>query len=288
MPRGYFYDRKNDFYELGINFPFSSQVLVDGEVFLEDGTTPTYAIFDCLIYEGTSQVSKNLYKRLGYAQMFVEKMNENMEKIKVLRKEGEDGFGEKRVPIEAGTQGLDRTHIHFYTKEMMKSYGFWEIYKKIPELKHGNDGLIFTPANEPYSVGRRGTVLKWKPSSLNTIDFKAVKNERLNYVYDLVCSGKKGKDVVFDHFFCEDEEIDGKIGEFTYDSDGYYWDFDELVLKRGGWKLYRIRTDKDTPNNIKIVCNILESLKDNLTIEKLCTFYNIMRENSKNRERMKR
>ncbi|KAG5858764.1 mRNA capping enzyme adenylation domain-containing protein [Encephalitozoon hellem] len=286
--RGYLYDRKNDFYELEMDFPFDLPVLMDGEVLLEDGTTPTYAIFDCLIYEGVSQISKNLYKRLGYAQMFVERMNESIKRTRVLRKEGDDGFEQKRVPIEAGAQGLDRTYIHFYTKEMMKSYGFWEIYKKIPELKHGNDGLIFTPTDEPYSVGKRGVVLKWKPSSINTVDFKVVRNEGLSCVYDLVCSGRKGKDVVFDQFFCEDEEMDGKIGEFLYDSDGYYWDLDELVLKKGGWKLYRIRTDKDTPNNIRIVCNILESLKDNLTIERLCTFYSAMRENSKNRERMKR
>ncbi|CAD27012.1 mRNA CAPPING ENZYME ALPHA SUBUNIT [Encephalitozoon cuniculi GB-M1] len=284
--RGYFYDRRNDFYELHTSFPFCSTVLVDGEVLLEDGTVATYAIFDCLIYEGVPQIAKNLYKRLGYAQMFVERMEKSMERTKTLQKEDEDGRERKRVSIEIDSGESSR--IHFYVKQMLKSYGFWEIYKKIPELKHGNDGLIFTPADEPYSVGKRGAILKWKPASLNTIDFRAVKHKKWSRVYNLVCSGKRGKDVVFDCFFCSGEEIDGKICEFLYDCDGYYWDLDELVLKKGGWKLYKIRTDKDTPNNIRVVCNILESLRDNLTIEKLSTFYSVMRENSKRREKMRR
>ncbi|ADM12170.1 mRNA capping enzyme subunit alpha [Encephalitozoon intestinalis ATCC 50506] len=288
ISKGYFYDRKNDFYELDMNFPFSSTVLIDGEIFLEDGTVTTYAIFDCLIYEDAPQILKNLYKRLGYAQMFVDRMKGSVEKTKALKKEDEDGFEPKRIPIGAEGQEPGCISIHFYVKQMMKSYGFWEVYKKIPDLKHGNDGLIFTPTDEPYSVGKRGVILKWKPTFLNTIDFKITKAKEFGHVYDLVCSGKRGKDVVFGHFFCEDEEVDGKIGEFLYDNDGYYWDLDEFVLRKGGWKLYRIREDKDTPNNIRVVCSILESLKDSLTIEKLCTFYNAMRENSKKREQMKK
>lgn len=285
--KGYFYDRKNDFYELNINFPFDSTVLLDGEIFLEDNSVNTYAIFDCLIYEGVPQTSKNLYKRLGYAQMFIAAMKTMARRPKIVKTKIANEEGTKRVPMEESLE--EPLPIDFYVKEMLKSYGFWEIHKKIPELKHGNDGLIFTPVDEPYSVGKRGVILKWKPPSLNTMDFKIVRHGRGACVYELICTGKRGKNVVFDYFLNYDEsregDIDGRIGEFLYDREGYYWDLEELTLKKGGWKLYKIRTDKESPNNITVVCNILESLEDDLSIERLSTFYNVIRENSKSREK---
>lgn len=43
---------------------------------------------------------------------------------------------------------------------------------------YANDGLIFTPASEPYPKTRKWTgLLKWKPAHQNTIDFYAVKEE---------------------------------------------------------------------------------------------------------------
>jgi mRNA guanylyltransferase len=41
----------------------------------------------------------------------------------------------------------------------------------IPNLKHGNDGLIFTMNACPYYPGTCQEILKWKPKNLNTIDF---------------------------------------------------------------------------------------------------------------------
>lgn len=41
-----------------------------------------------------------------------------------------------------------------------------------------NDGLIFTPMNEPYPLTKKWPqLLKWKPAELNTIDFYSVRNE---------------------------------------------------------------------------------------------------------------
>lgn len=41
-----------------------------------------------------------------------------------------------------------------------------------------NDGLIFTPMNEPYPNAKKwSSLLKWKPSELNTIDLYAIKGE---------------------------------------------------------------------------------------------------------------
>ena len=40
------------------------------------------------------------------------------------------------------------------------------------QLSHGIDGLIYQPVNEPYKGGRCDTILKWKPPSMNSVDFR--------------------------------------------------------------------------------------------------------------------
>lgn len=42
----------------------------------------------------------------------------------------------------------------------------------LPNLLHGNDGLVFTCRSTPYTPGTDEHVLKWKPPSENTIDFR--------------------------------------------------------------------------------------------------------------------
>lgn len=57
---------------------------------------------------------------------------------------------------------------------------FWSIFKArdllsekfSKSLSHEPDGLIFQPSSEPYIAGRCDDVLKWKPLSLNSVDFK--------------------------------------------------------------------------------------------------------------------
>jgi hypothetical protein len=50
------------------------------------------------------------------------------------------------------------------------------IMKDVLNKKYENDGLIFTPMNEPYPKNKKWSkLLKWKPADQNTIDFYAVK-----------------------------------------------------------------------------------------------------------------
>lgn len=63
-----------------------------------------------------------------------------------------------------------------------------------------NDGLIFTPMNEPYPLVKKWTtLLKWKPSNLATIDFYSVKesdNVWKLYVQHAQASHNKESDTV--------------------------------------------------------------------------------------------
>jgi hypothetical protein len=50
------------------------------------------------------------------------------------------------------------------------------IMKNIHNKPYKNDGLIFTPMNEPYPKSKKWIkLLKWKPAELNTIDFFSIK-----------------------------------------------------------------------------------------------------------------
>lgn len=247
--RMYFYDRKNELYDVGTTE--SGNSILDGEIFYNDNNVVNYGIFDCLVYNDEIVIDKNLYKRLYYCEQFVKNIN---------------------------------TFIHFYVKSMYKSYGFLEIYNQIKTLTHKNDGMIFTPVHDKYILYKRGTHLKWKPPSINTIDFRLIKLK--NNIYELKCS-YKNNEIVFDYYEDEDD-IDNKIGEFVYDKDKIVTDVENNIPIIGGWVLYKIRDDKDTPNHYRVVNNILDSLDDNLNIEELFSYYKLMRNNYKLREEQKR
>lgn len=62
----------------------------------------------------------------------------------------------------------------------VRDKSFWDLSqakkllepKFIQTLGHEPDGLIFQPSDDPYIPGQCPSVLKWKPSSLNSVDFK--------------------------------------------------------------------------------------------------------------------
>ena len=55
-------------------------------------------------------------------------------------------------------------------------------YKNI--LPHKNDGLIFSRISTPYQSGKNENFLKWKPASLNSIDFLLVPNKKFKILYN--------------------------------------------------------------------------------------------------------
>ena len=59
-----------------------------------------------------------------------------------------------------------------FMKDMFEVWHVPFIFDKIiPKLKHENDGLIFTLDKCPYYPQTCDEIIKWKPRSLNTIDF---------------------------------------------------------------------------------------------------------------------
>ncbi|KZF21485.1 mRNA capping enzyme, alpha subunit [Xylona heveae TC161] len=163
----YLIDRKNDYYFVpGLHFPvpndasfqnFHIKTLVDGELVMD--TMPNgsqqlkYLVFDCLMIDGNSLMHRTLDKRLAY---FRDKVYNPYRELY------------KKYPEEI-------QYLPFIVefKKMEFSYGIEMMFRDIlPHLPHGNDGLIFTCRNTPYKFGTDEHILKWKPASENSVDFR--------------------------------------------------------------------------------------------------------------------
>ncbi|ENN77339.1 mRNA-capping enzyme isoform X1 [Dendroctonus ponderosae] len=130
-------------------------------------------------------------------------------------------------------------------------------------LSHEPDGLIFQPSNEKYVAGRCDEVLKWKPLSLNSVDFRlkiAVPNQpgvipvKTAYLYVGQFDQPYGKMTYKKSM----KDLDGKIVECKYEN--------------GEWKFMRERTDKTYPNSFNTAEAVYGSIANPVTKEQLLEF----------------
>ena len=277
----YLIDRKNDYWFINnrnLHFPlvvdmslFHTKTLVDGELVwdsLPNGKKePRFLVFDCLVMDGNKLMDRTLDKRLAY---FKERLYIPYEKL----------F--KEFPDELKFQP-------FYVdmKPFQLGYGIEMMFKQVlPNLKHGNDGLIFTCRNTPYRHGTDPHILKWKPPEENTIDLRLVlafptvqpdERERKEGIsgpfvdYDsvptselLMFAGDSGPDryePFRDAYISEDEwevlksleePLDERIVECNQD-------------EQGRWRIVRFRDDKKEANHKSTVLSVLESISDRVS-----------------------
>lgn len=160
-------------------------------------------------------------------------------------------------------------------KQMLSAHHVEMVFEQIPSLHHGNDGLIYTNTRTGYVPGTDNNILKWKPPSENSIDFKLVlrfppdsrRNREPDYcakpIFGLnVYNGESGnaKYEPFDVMHVEDEEweslkasgeqLDDRIVEV-------YWD-----TSQQHWRMMRFRDDKPNGNHKSVVGNIISSIVD--------------------------
>ncbi len=159
-------------------------------------------------------------------------------------------------------------------------------------LAHGNDGIIFTPARDPYRPYTCPALIKWKPANMNSIDFKLCRRWRTQ-------SGKTGlvprfmllvaqQTMTIDYDwitfseeeherFASDRLADTRIVECVFDpswpterfypgekpEDDRTWDHPVKMV--GGWRFERVREDKKLPNDISTVRSIEVSVRDGVS-----------------------
>ncbi|EMC98845.1 hypothetical protein BAUCODRAFT_382033 [Baudoinia panamericana UAMH 10762] len=286
-------DRKNDYYcvpidSLHLPTPsdrdprgfdiagFHKGTLLDGELVSQkqrDGTRRlAYLIFDMLALDEENIMPKTFAKRYARIQERV---------MRPYRK-----FSEAyRADVQAQPFAL-------LLKEMQAPYGTEMMFRDvIPKLPHGNDGLIFTPVNEPYVPGTDRGLLKWKPPHENTIDFRLQIGSFPMIEHDdgdhedwdakpeieLLVNhggGKDGGDKYFAMLTLTDQEweamksmnqqFDHRIIECWRDHHTGQW---RPKLEEDGTP--RFRDDKDSPNHISTVESVIQSIKDAVTQEDL-------------------
>ena len=153
------------------------------------------------------------------------------------------------------------------------------IYKNyIPKLQHGNDGLIMSREDEGYIPGRCDTLLKWKPPSLNSIDFR-LKIECVSAREGLL-AGKEYKLMVMNDG-SRDEVVFALLNPKDLKKDGFNpLDYDNKIIectypktdKGLDFKMLRQRTDKTKPNTYSTAHNVWKSIQEPLEIDALLNF----------------
>lgn len=110
----------------------------------------------------------------------------------------------------------------------------------LPNLPHEQDGLIYTPVDKPYRPGTDFSLFKWKPPSMNSVDFLFKEPDKL------YCSNRGNLEQVatLKDSICASNTII------------------ECVLKDGEWTVMRTREDKTGPNDIGVYHKIMESIRN--------------------------
>ncbi|RDW65217.1 mRNA-capping enzyme subunit alpha [Coleophoma crateriformis] len=274
----YLIDRKNDYWFLpkgALHFPvprdiegFHVKTLIDGELVidrLKNGQMqPKYLVFDCMVLDGNSLMNRTLDKRIAY---FKERI-----------------FDPYSALLKDYPDEIQFMHFLVELKSMQVSYGIEMMFRQIlPNLPHGNDGLIFTCRMTDYKHGTDQNILKWKPEAENSIDFRMRMDfpliqpdqhdiaEGITKPYpdydalptiNLFVGANGNEDLWYATMYLEPQEweslkglgepLEDRIVECSMDS-----------AKR--WRYMRFRDDKENPNYITTVESVIESITDRVT-----------------------
>ena len=292
-------DRKNDYYFLpyeSLHLPLQENLggyhrgtLLDGELVRQKSGKLVYLIFDLLAIDNENVTGRPFLKRLGKTEEFI---------VKPFKGESDHYMSCRPSSTLTMTSEFARKYpddvVHqpfqIEMKKMELPYGMEMMFKdKIPNLPHGNDGLIFTSRDDPYTHGTDQKILKWKPPHENTIDFRLQLGP---------FPGEDGENPDWDAM-----PPMGLLVNHGDRKDGYRW-FADLTLRDEEWKALqalqqqidgriiecfrdphiperdvwrpktdagvpRFRDDKTAANHISTVESVLESIRDAVTEQDL-------------------
>ncbi|KAI9773585.1 MAG: Dcp1p-Dcp2p decapping enzyme complex alpha subunit [Geoglossum simile] len=300
----YLINRKNDYYYVpGLHFPlpddptfrnFHVGTIIDGELVLDTlgdgGKQLKYLVFDCLMLDGNSLMSRTLDKRIAYFR----------DKVYNPYKELYEKYPEEKqyLPFLVEFKSME----YSYAIDMM-------FHKVLPKLRHGSDGLIFTCRNSPYKHGTDEKILKWKPESENSVDF------RLNLEFPLLDPDsedeKEGRTSPVPDYDAM-PAFNLSVNHGSNRGEGYRrygtmymtpeeWEkmkgmgiaLDETIVEcsqdmERRWRFLRFREDKKEANHISTVESVIESIQDKVTKEDLMKAQQSIRTEWKRRDALLR
>ncbi|CAK9828448.1 mRNA-capping enzyme [Anthophora retusa] len=248
----YFIDRDNSVFQVnGMTFPYLRDIsrtlrdtLLDGEMVIDkaDGKEyPRYLVYDVVMYDG-----KDVSKLPFHPDRFLIIEQEIIEGRTRAMKEGK--LRKEREPFSVRLKCFwDLTHAASLLSE-----------KFAKQLGHEPDGLIFQPSKEPYCPGPSPEVLKWKPLSHNSVDFRlkivtesgeGILSKKVGHLY--VGGIKEPFDKI--KVTKQIKDLNNAIIECKYEN--------------GQWVFMRVRTDKSFPNSF----NTAQAVCKNRTVLLWCT-----------------
>jgi len=161
----------------------------------------------------------------------------------------------------------------------------------VPLMAHGNDGLIFTRDGAAYKPGTCRDILKWKPLELNSVDFccemvagRNTATGQLEMRYAKLMWGCGGSLQAADDMIYVDEAQRAELRkweprpiflECVWDKawprlrampEGSPWPSADQ-LPKGGFKMHKVREDRNAPNDKSVVEAVMRSVEDNVTID---------------------
>lgn len=187
----------------GVRVRIPKNTYLDGE-----HTGDGFMVYDAMMIDGKDLSAMNLLERLDEAKKLID-----------------------RIPVVKGAFRLRlKNHIELDKMSTLDPYA------------DGNDGLIFTPVDEPIRTGTHETLFKWKPLAHNTVDFMY---DRDGYL----CI--QGGAVSKAHF-------DAKVGSII-----------ECRFEKGVWIPVKVRTDKTYPNNRRTYERTLVNIREDIKFTEL-------------------
>ncbi|KAJ3826626.1 mRNA guanylyltransferase [Lentinula raphanica] len=283
--RVFLIDRHNTYREVvGLFFPHHENpinplrnTLIDGELVIDTDPrtrreTTRLLVFDCLVVDDQNVMSRPLDKRYGRLKEWFYRPY-----AKMIRDH----------PHVAASQPFE-----VQVKEIRSAYNVEQVFAvDIPALQHGNDGLIYTCVSTPYIPGTDSNIIKWKPPTENSIDFKLI----LRFP-SLPSSPSqpdfRAKPIFLLHVWCGDHNGTPRYEQYdTMYVDDDEWEkmkasgqqFDDRIVEVHwdpsvkGWRMMRFRSDKPNGNHKSVVENIITSIADGVEKETLLSRSNHIR-----------
>ena len=300
----YLVDRKFATRRVSVRFPAPlkthgvathNATLLDGEMVVDDLPDGTqrrrFLVYDCVASLGESLATKPFLERFS----------------KIARDVVDPRGAFLAEAGKSGAYDFSREPFSVRRKDFAPLAGTAKFVNEfIPRLTHECDGLIFQPSRAAYENGTMQTLLKWKFTHLNSVDFLLklerggrprlfVGGERETLVEvhepsgafalrgshedaDGLPAGMDPRDVAADGSTLRD--LDGKIVEcawdksarFALDDDEAFREKEDATGARGAWRYMRVRSDKDAPNFVTVYKHTLRSILDDITEDEIVAF----------------
>ena len=176
--KSYLIDRKYAIYEVKLeklpinNLRTEFVHVFDGELVKDKGEDfIKFFIFDALVVDGENVMNRTFKNRLLTVKNKIIKKLRTRSYIEI-NKEHEAFDDEDDDRFKGPTVSDNNDVIKVYLKDLFLDIHTKYIYNNIvPNLDHGNDGIIYTMNDCPYYPGTWQQIIKWKPAVVNSADF---------------------------------------------------------------------------------------------------------------------